>query len=452
MVKEVFTMKPDKAVSIFILAVAAMLASLPSAEARNVDLVTLPPRETVQLTIYNSEDLTLVRETRSLSLKKGINRIQYSWANTLIDPTSVEIRPLEKEGQIEILDTTFPGDKPQHLIWNIQSRIEGQVKFRVTYFTSGLTWSADYVIISDPQESEMSMDAFVQIYNNSGEEYENAQVRLVVGVINLVEKIQELARRGIRVPPPKEMARKALRRRAMLEAVDEAEMLAERRPPEIIKEGLSEYFIYTIEGLQTIPNKWSKRLASFRARTVKFDIVYRLRPHQYGPRPVRFFILKNDEEHNLGTTPLPDGLVRTFRDNGRDGLCFLGQEKIKYVPIKEDIELNVGTDDEVVEERKRIKVARSNFVFDHRPPRVVGWDETQSWTEEIRNHKAKAIRMEVRHIIPGDIELEAEDARLHDYRTMQFTYDVKPHKKFAWNYQYTQHHGRNAKQNRIRLQ
>ena len=443
-------MKPDKAVSIFILAVAAMLASLPSAEARNVDLVTLPPRETVQLTIYNSEDLTLVRETRSLSLKQGINRIQYSWANTLIDPTSVEIRPLQKKDQIEILDTTFPGDKPQHLIWNIQSRIEGQVKFRVTYFTSGLTWSADYVVISDPQESEMSMDGFVQIYNNSGEEYENAQVRLVVGVINLVEKIRELAERGIRVPPAKAME---LKRRVLRGALARAEPMdeEERRPPEIIKEGLSEYFIYTIEGLQTIPNRWSKRLASFRARTVKFDILYRLRPHQYGPRPVRFFILKNDEEHNLGTTPLPDGLVRTFRDNGRDGLCFLGQEKIKYVPIKEDIELNVGTDDEVVEERKRIKVARSNFVFDHRPPRVVGWDETQSWREEIRNHKPEPIRMEVRHIILGDIDLEAEDARLHDYRTVEFTYDVRPHKKFAWHYQYTQHHGRNAKQNRIRL-
>ena len=31
-------------------------------------------------------------------------------------------------------------------------------------------------------------------------------------------------------------------------------------PKEIIKEGLSEYFIYTIEGTETIPNGWSKRM------------------------------------------------------------------------------------------------------------------------------------------------------------------------------------------------
>ena len=34
------------------------------AYARNVDLSTVPDRQSVQLTIYNSEDLTLVRETR----------------------------------------------------------------------------------------------------------------------------------------------------------------------------------------------------------------------------------------------------------------------------------------------------------------------------------------------------------------------------------------------------
>ena len=58
---------------------AAMLPgalSLPPpglAQAENVDLSTVPARKTVQLTIYNSEDLTLVRETRKVSFKPGAN-------------------------------------------------------------------------------------------------------------------------------------------------------------------------------------------------------------------------------------------------------------------------------------------------------------------------------------------------------------------------------------------
>jgi hypothetical protein len=43
-----------------------------SALAENVDLSTVPARSTVQLTIYNSEDITLVRETRVVTLKKGV--------------------------------------------------------------------------------------------------------------------------------------------------------------------------------------------------------------------------------------------------------------------------------------------------------------------------------------------------------------------------------------------
>ena len=39
-----------------------------------VDLVTLPTREGTQLAIYNSEDITMVREHRLLTVKQGINR------------------------------------------------------------------------------------------------------------------------------------------------------------------------------------------------------------------------------------------------------------------------------------------------------------------------------------------------------------------------------------------
>ncbi|NQV32817.1 MAG: hypothetical protein HQ515_08990, partial [Phycisphaeraceae bacterium] len=44
-----------------------------------VDLVTLPQRDTVQLTIYNSADLTLARESRGLVLTEGNNQLQFSW-------------------------------------------------------------------------------------------------------------------------------------------------------------------------------------------------------------------------------------------------------------------------------------------------------------------------------------------------------------------------------------
>src|SRR5687768_18333612 len=103
--------------------------------AKNVDLSTVPARNTVALTIYNSEDLTLVRETRTVTFKKGANPLQFSWANTLIDPTSVELRFISNADQLDVLDTTFPHDKPQMLYWNVQSDFDGEATIEITYFT-----------------------------------------------------------------------------------------------------------------------------------------------------------------------------------------------------------------------------------------------------------------------------------------------------------------------------
>jgi hypothetical protein len=452
-------------VSLVVLVLAAGVAS-----ARNIDLVTLPPRDSVQLTIYNSEDLTLVRETRSITFKKGVNRLEFSWANTLIDPTSAYFRPLAQEDQIEVLDTTYPLDRPQVLIWNVDSKIEGQVKVEVSYFTSGISWSADYVMITDSGETKAALDGYVTVVNNSGEDYEGAQVRLVVGTINLVEKIAQLAQGG--QPPPSGPAAASdaegrAKGRAMRMALEEAEGGAGRggaffgaaeakAAPKIVKEGLSEYFIFTVEGQQTIKNQWSQRMVSFRSRDVPFEILYRYRPHQYGPAPVRFFILANDAEHKMGESPLPDGVIRVFRENGRDGLSFYTAQSTKYIPIKEKIELNVGKDDQIVYERVVLDLGRQNFIYDEavRPvPPVVGWDETRKWQEEIRNYRAKPIKMEIRHVLPGDVEFGMEGAavKLYDFHTPEYVLTLAAGEKQKWLSEGTFHLGRNQKQNRVRL-
>src|ERR1700754_3867295 len=85
-------------------ALVLILALARPSPARNVDLSTVPKRNSVQLTIYNSEDLTLVRETRTVTFKKGANRLQFSWANTLIDPSSVELKFLTTPDKLEVTD------------------------------------------------------------------------------------------------------------------------------------------------------------------------------------------------------------------------------------------------------------------------------------------------------------------------------------------------------------
>jgi hypothetical protein len=219
--KLVPTVAPAALVGLPWLILLAQLLCLPTFAA-NVDLSTVPKRDTVQLTIYNSEDITLVRETRAVTFKKGLNGLQFSWANTLIDPTSVELKFLTNPDKFEVVDTTFPRAKPQMLYWNVQSDIDGQATVQITYFTSGITWSADYICIADKDEKQMGLDGFVRVFNRSGEEYENAQVRLVVGKINLVQKIAELARIPMAdVEGLKELEKSELRREVLKDSFDQ---------------------------------------------------------------------------------------------------------------------------------------------------------------------------------------------------------------------------------------
>jgi hypothetical protein len=459
----------------------ALACAVTAAHARNVDLSTVPQRETVQLTIYNSEDLTLVRETRVASFKPGVNPLQFSWANTLIDPTSVELRFRSHAEQLSVLDTTFPHDKPQLLYWNVESEEEVAAEVEITYFTSGIAWSADYIAIADPREENLALTGFVRVHNRSGEEYENAQVRLVVGTINLVEKIAELARvpvgrvRELEQGELADLRRRAakdlmMRQEAVAGAVAPVPAEAPTRPKEVYKEGLSEYFIYTIAGTETVPDGWAKRLRSFQADHVPIKVEYRYRPREYGDRLVRLYLLANDHASGLGSTPLPDGTVRVFRDNGQGGLSYLASQSIEYVPIGDKIELNLEADREVVFAEVKRAVFRDNIWMRYTQGNlyrrlgeesvrleldstVAGWDEHQVFGQRIRNYTGRPIDVEVRRQYSGDVTFRSRlDPTLHDYQTVQLRATVAPGEKAELLYEVIRREGYNAKQDRVKLE
>jgi hypothetical protein len=156
----------------------------------------------------------------------------------------------------------------------------------------------------------------------------------------------------------------------------------------------------------------------------------------------------------MGDSPLPDGIIRVFRENGKDGLNYFTAQQTKYIPIKEKIELNVGVDRQVTYERAVLDLTRQSFIFDESQtvPPVVGWDETRKWQEEVRNWRAKPIKLEIRHLIPGDVDFKMEGpATLFDFHTAEYTMEVPPRKPLKWTTEGTFHLGRNAKQDRINL-
>jgi len=425
----------------------------PAARA-GIDLVTLPERDSVQLTIYNSADLTLVREVRKLTLRKGLNKLSFGWANTLIDPTSLRLRAVDRPDAVELLDVSYPPRINSQAVWTVQSKIEGEVLVEITFFTSGISWRAFYMATLGQDEKDMLLEGYVRVTNQSGEDYANAQTRMIVGVVNLLDQIAELAQR--REPygrpfPPVPNAPMAMRKsgreegRVFMAAMDFAEAGA---PKEIVKEGLSEYFLYTIPGTETIPNQWSKRLPSFKPVRVPVVNLFRYDEERYGPTTMRLLFFKNDKEHQLGETPLPDGFFKVYRAADKEGhLSYEGATPIKYIPVEQEAELNLGPARGVKVEPKLMKIQTDQYLFNGTNGNISGYDQTEDWKLEVNNYRDIPVRVEIlrmlQHQYVDEIKPKGELASFEklDLQRLKFVVDMPPNTKKEITYQIVYHEG-----------
>jgi hypothetical protein len=420
-----------------------------------VDLVTLPSRDTVQLTIYNSADMTLVRESRALTLKDGENKLQFSWANTLIDPTSLEMLPKANAGKINIAELVYPPRVRNLGLWNVESDVAGKVPVEISYLTSGLSWRAFYMGTLTEDEKTMRLKGYVRATNNSGEDYENAQTRLIVGKVHILDKIAELARRQYPYGQPGEIViggkfarvkKEAKRMLGQAVMYDQPSSPMALKPKEVIKEGLSEYFLYTIEGTETIPNGWSKRLISFDVDQVPVVNLYKYEEQQYGRSVVRFLSFKNDQEHKLGETPIPGGMLKVYRGAGDNGhLSYTGQSSFKYIPVDEDVELNLGPVANVVVEPKLMDFKTENYRFDRRG-NVSGWDEIHTFSIEVRNTRDINVRVEIKRNFNTqywDINNSGDFSAFEkvDLDTVKFTLDLGSRSAKKFGYVLRTYHG-----------
>jgi hypothetical protein len=332
-------------------------------------------------------------------------------------------------------------------VWTIESSVSGQVPVEITYFTSGLSWQAFYLATLSANEKQMDLKGYVRVSNQSGEDYENARTRLVVGKINLLEKISQLAKRqqpygqpGQRPVPARrrEMADKYRAAEKVLESAGAAPQAAKA----ITKEGLSEYFLYTIEGTETIKNGWSKRLRSFQKEDVDITNLYKFDQNRYGPGVVRFVKFHNDEAHNLGETPLPGGLVKVFgRAQNDDGLRYIGADNTKYIPVDQEVELNLGRASRVTVKPRVMDYRKLNIVDDSDGD-VSGFDEVKDLSIRLNNYRKLPVQVEVTRHLPG-AHWELDQTRNPgsyekvDERTIRYLVPLEPHSETGIRYTLT---------------
>ena len=223
------------------------------------------------------------------------------------------------------------------------------------------------------------------------------------------------------------------------------EAQAVNAPAEIIKEQLSEYFLYTVAGRDTIPNGWSKRLPSFQVPEVPMASYYKFERERWGDQVVRYYRFKNDQASKLGKEPLPDGDVKAFRLVSDDQFySFVGRTSVKYIPVNEQVEMELGNDLEVMVKPALTNWVKTDLQFDNNG-NVKGWTIKESWEFEVQNSKNIDVVLDIRRNFGGDWSLVTQAAyEKVDATKIKFVVPLKSREKQKFGYEVTTRYGANV--------
>ncbi|MEZ4652435.1 MAG: hypothetical protein R3E12_02235 [Candidatus Eisenbacteria bacterium] len=274
------------------------------------------------------------------------------------------------------------------LVWTLQSDGGGQKPVELSYLTAGLSWHAEYVAVTNEDDSRISLSAWISLENTSGATYPDAQLQLIAGEVNRVQPPQPMYMRG-----------------------KGAVAMAEMDSQGFAEESFFEYHLYTLDRRTTIADRETKQVALFPTAEAPVDKIYEYRG-QVDPKKVSVVLeTANSESRGLGM-PLPAGKVRTYKEDKRGQLQFVGEDQIDHTPKNEKVRLRIGNAFDVVGERNQLSQKRIS-------DRV----QEQEIEIKIRNRKEEKIEVLVEESLYGDWEIiqsthehVKKDARTADFR------------------------------------
>ena len=255
--------------------------------AARIGLVTIPSRQDIRIKIDRNNN-ALVQERRGITLKEGMNRIEFSWPNMQIDFNTAQLLPLEQQDSISIRSLSVPPNAANTLILEVESQQPSLIPFRITYLTSGISWQASYTSIAEIDEKTIDLEASVTIANNTVEDYHDAAFALPVG--------------------------KPFR--------------------------------------QFIQSGESKKIVLFSARGIPVQKTYLSDPRQFPDAAAMHYVFANGEASGLKEGMLLPGRVRQFKKDATGSVAFVGEDLLRFVPVGDEIRLYQGPARDIEVERR----------------------------------------------------------------------------------------------------
>ena len=288
------------------------------------------------------------------------------------------------------------------LVWKLSNEGPSSQRVEAAYLTDGISWSADYVAVADPETTRLDLTGWVTLENRSGASYQNALLKLVAGDVQRVTKAFEAT---------------------LVTARAEA-----ARAPSFEEQPFFEYHLYTLDRRTDIRENQTKQLRLLEARSVpvRKRLLLTGQSYQFRSRlgsmaqsqPVSVTVeMRNAKESGLGI-PLPAGVIRMYQQDRDGAQQFAGEDRINHTPRDETVTLRLGSAFDVVADRVQTDWKKIN---------VLPYDAESAFEIRLRNHKDSPVSVTVRESLPQSewkVLEQSPEGRKIDALTLEFEVPV----------------------------
>ena len=418
-------------------------------------------QQSVAVSIYNG-DLALVKDTRKVQLKTGLNALAMRDVSAQIRPETALLRSINAPGSLTLLEQNFDFDllSPEKMLEKYVGKTVSLVK---TNPTTGAETSEQATVLSanngiilkvgnrietglgansrivydDVPANLRDRPTLITQINNKGAADQLVELSYLThglgwkadyvaelndkedkldlsGWVTLTNtsgagyknaKLQLIAGDVNRVQAP--MQSEMMMRKNM------DVMVASAAAP-MAEEGLLEYHLYTLDRTTTINENQTKQVALLSASGIpaKKELLLQGANYYYQSQfgeigtkmKVGVFVeFENNEAANLDM-PLPKGTLRVYKKDSKGNALFVGEDNIDHTPKNEKVRLKLGDAFDVTADKKQTE-------FKLLPNPQKGHSAYESAYEfTLKNAKKEKVTVTVQEPIGGDWTIVNESA------------------------------------------
>ncbi len=418
---------------------------------------TLKDQQSVSVTIYNS-NIGLVKDTRLIDLKPGVDELKFMDVAAKIDPTTVHIKSLTNGSSLNVLEQNyeydllspqkllekFVGQKVQLATVNPETKKEEIVEATLLSTQGGNIFQIGdkihighhgRILLSKIPENLIPQPTLVWILENKLLKPQKLEASYLTSGINwkadyvtVLNKLDTLTDLTGWVTIDNRSG--ATYQNALLKLVAgdihrvQGEMKMDYARPmaaakevsqQFKEESFFEYHLYTLDRRTTIKDNQTKQMTLLDANQVPIKklFIFSGSPQYYyyqmdqgsNKQKIGVFLeLENTKKNNLGI-PLPKGTIRVYKEDKDGSLQFVGEDRIDHTPKDEKFKIKIGEAFDIVGERVQTdykRLGRNLFEV--------------AFEVSLRNHKNEDIKVLVEEPIPGDWEMLSNT---HSYEKLQ---------------------------------